>query len=44
MNSPNPRNNRGTNSDPWAILIALACLIIVATGTAIVVIVILWDK
>ena len=40
-----PETTIHTNSnDPWAILIALASLIIVATTTAIFVIIILWKK
>ena len=44
MNTSTLKTSRTFNNDPWAILIALACLIIVATGVAIVVIIILWDR
>lgn len=45
MNEPNVKSSRSTsNNEPWAILIALASLIIVATGIAIIVICILWEK
>jgi hypothetical protein len=39
-----PKYIRETNNDPWAILIALASLIVVATGTAIFVLIVLWKK
>lgn len=40
----NKRISYHENSDPWAIMIALACIIIVATGAAIAVICILWKR
>jgi len=44
-NLPNLKSGRtATSNEPWAILIALASLIIVATGIAIIVICILWEK
>lgn len=44
-NLPYLKSGRITaNNEPWAILIALASLIIVATGIAIIVICILWEK
>lgn len=39
-----PYHRRAVNHDPWAILIALASLIIVATIAAIVVVCILWRR
>jgi hypothetical protein len=39
-----PKYVRETSNDPWAILIALASLIIVATLTAIFVLIFLWKK
>jgi hypothetical protein len=37
-------NNRVVNNDPWAVLIALATLIIAATIAAIIVVCILWKR
>jgi hypothetical protein len=42
--STNFKVSRQYNSDPWAILITLASIIIVATAIAIVGIVMLWDR
>ena len=45
MNSLNIKHNKlNNNNDPWAILIALASLIIIATGISIVAICLLWEK
>ncbi len=44
MNPTSLKSTRLFSNDPWAILIALASLIIVATGVAIVVICILYKR
>ena len=46
MTKPNMPHKSGRiiNNDPWAILVALACLIIVASGVAIIVLCVLWHK
>lgn len=42
--STNFKVSRQYNSEPWAILITLASIIIVATAIAIIGIVMLWDR
>ncbi|CAF0708685.1 unnamed protein product [Brachionus calyciflorus] len=44
MNPNDLKSKRIVNDDPWAVLIALACLIIVATGISIIVICVLWRR
>ena len=44
MNPNDLKSKRVVNDDPWAVLIALACLIIVATGISIIVICVLWRR
>jgi hypothetical protein len=44
MNSSNQKTHRVINNDPWAVLIALASLIIVATIAAIIVVCVLWNR
>lgn len=44
MNPANFKSTRITNNDPWAVLLALASLIILATGIAIILMFILWKR